>query len=116
MRALINGVEGNVLELQKGADVVYNARITNDDGSLIDVTTDVDQKFILYDTADRRNAAILTITMAVVAAAQGTLTATLTDAQTAALTSGATYYAFVKRNAAGPLVSFGNKHATITMR
>ena len=116
MRALINGVEGNALDLAKGADAVFNARITNDDGSFIDTTTDVDQKFILYDTADRRNAAILTITCAVVAAAQGTLTATISDAQSAALTSGATYYAFIKRNAAGPLVSFGKAHSTITMR
>ena len=116
MRAFINGVEGGAIDLQKGADVVYNIRVTNDDGSLIDVTADTDAQLILYDTADRKNTAILSIVGAVVAAAQGTLTATLTDAQTAALTSGATYYAFVRRDAGSTTYSFGNKHTAITMK
>lgn len=116
MRALINGVEGNALELQKGADVVYNVRCTNDDGSLIDMTSDTASLFLLYDTADRRNTVSLSITCANVAVAQGTMTATLSDTQTAALTSGATYYVFVKRDAGSTTYSFGNVHSTITMK
>ncbi len=59
MRAIIEGVEGGKLGLFKGGDRTLKCLLTNDDGSVIDLT-DGSVSFDFYDTLDRRNAAVKT--------------------------------------------------------
>ena len=116
MRALINGVEGGSRTIFKGQDLVLLVQVLNDDGSLITVTGD-SVSLMLFDRIDRANAAILTITAAITTAAAGFTTATVTDTQTGTLAAGATYYAFVRRDAAtAGAFSFADNYTVVYVK
>ncbi len=59
MRVIIDGVEGAKLGLFKGGARTLKCRLTNDDGSTLDLT-DGSVTFSFFDTKDRRNAATAT--------------------------------------------------------
>lgn len=97
MRALINGAEGGSITLFKGQDEVWRVQLLEDNGALIDATGDT-ITVAFYDRVDRLNAATVTVTVALTTPTAGFTTATITDTNSALLTGGATYYAFVKRD------------------
>lgn len=109
MHVYIDGVEGGELVMHRTADRVLNVKYQEDNGQLIDVTTDTASHLYIYDTEDRRNTALLDITLAVVTAAAGYHSATFTDTQMATLTAGGTYYAFVRREAGATVYSWSPK-------
>ncbi len=112
MRMLIDGAEGNEIVVDKGADKTVNIMLLTDTGGLIPSTAET-WTLQIYDTADRRNAAITSATLTTGTAAAGFGTMILTAAITALLSAGGTYYAYGKRVDAGTLIAFSNRPCTI---
>lgn len=116
MRALINGVEGGALELFRGADKTWVVLLTNDDGSVLNVTGDTITMSV-YDYNDKRNAALFTVTCSLTTAASGLCSAVITDTNSALMTAGYTYYAHALRNAGGAgAYTYGQKSCSILAR
>ncbi len=118
MHVLIEGVEGAQdvpLVMFWTADRVLTVKYLTDDGQLINVTTDTASVLYIYDTEDRRNAALLSITLAVTSATGGLHTATLTDTQMATLTAGGTYWAAVRRDAGSTTYTWSPKMTKIKL-
>ena len=100
MISLLNGVEEGDHFFFKGGDKDLTIVLMDDNGAYLVVTADV-VKLKLYDTEDRRNAAVLTSSTATIAtAAAGYLTLALTTAQMNFVpnSDGKPYFAFVERN------------------
>lgn len=100
MISLLNGVEEGDHFFFRGEDQTLKIILMDDDGLYLTTTADV-IKLKLYDTEDRRNAAIFTSDAATITtAAAGLETLAITAAQMnfAANADGKPYYAFVERN------------------
>jgi|SRR6267154_2691151 len=97
MRALFAGEEGGNKTILRGGDYSMEVKLLNDVGTEIDITGDT-LDVILYDTTDRRNAAVasfLALTHLVEPAGNATLP--IGHVASAALPAGKTLYGFIKR-------------------
>ena len=116
MRAIINGVEGGNLELFRGSDQTWVLLLTNDDGSVLDITGDT-VTLSFYDFADKRNAALFTVTATLPTAAAGLASVAITDANSTLLRAGGTVYAHALRNAGGAgAYTYGQKSVSVLVR
>jgi hypothetical protein len=116
MHVLIEGVEGaqdQALVMFRTADRVLTIKILADDGQLINMTTDTASLLYIYDTEDRRNAPLLTITLAATSLTGGVLSATITDTQMATLDAGGTYWAAVRRDSGSTTYTWSPKMTKI---
>jgi hypothetical protein len=111
MRALFNGVEGGTLTQRKGTDGVYRLVLTTDAGGVQALSTGT-VDVLVYDTADRRNAALKTISATVTTAANGFCTLTI-SAATLNIGPGI-YYAFARFTLSG-VITFGEKYAILVV-
>lgn len=99
--ALVNGREGRDINVPKASDLTINLIVIDPDtGSPHDLSTAL-VDVLIYDRADRKNAAIATIGAAVGTAASGKCTVVFTPANTA-ITPGR-YYMFVRRTLASDI-------------
>ncbi len=118
MRAIIEGVEGPRLAMFKGGTRSLVIHLINDDGSPFDVTGGT-VDFIIYDTKDRRNAAVKTKSCTLTTAAAGYVTAAfLATDMDFGPGAGTPYYGYVKYT--GPSTGFleyvGNVPAEIYIK
>lgn len=127
MRALINGEEGGAIDAFVGADTLLQVLAISDGesggdpaqilpkGKPLDVTGDT-VSVEIYDTKDRRNAAVLSVAATIVTAAGGYLTALIANAVAVAGLRGVKY-AYVKRlENTNSIISFSEKCTTITFK
>jgi hypothetical protein len=97
MRAIINGVEGGKIGAYKGAALVLLVQLLNDDGTVFVCTGDT-VVGLIYDTQDRRNAAIDSQAATITDGAAGfvTLTYAATDMTFGPSTNNVPYWLFIK--------------------
>jgi len=124
MIALINGIEGGALKLFKGAATLLRLVVLSDGdngpsgqvpatGTPLDVTGDT-VSLLIYDTADRRNAALATVAGTIVTAAAGYLTISVLNA-TIAIGPG-TFFGFISRSEnTGTTLEFSRNMNVITI-
>lgn len=79
-KAFINGLEGDLLSLFKAADDVVNVVLLDDDNVPVDLTDSV-LTLEVYDTEDRRNAAVKSLAVTVAAPTAGKGICTVADTQ-----------------------------------
>ena len=115
MIGLIAGEEGQTISLFKGADDSLIGTILNDDGSFIDLTGDT-VHFLIYDTLDRRNAAVADFTAALTSPTAGEVTMTITNAAMNFGPSDNLYYGFLKHILAAGGVTFSRIPVKIAVR
>ena len=109
--AIVKGAEGGQVEVPKASDGTLVAQIlSTTDGAVRPLTSET-VTFEVYDTADRRNAVIKTISTTITTALAGYVTATLTPA---ILNFGpGSYFLFAKVVDAGALVHWSRKHTVL---
>jgi hypothetical protein len=108
---IFKGVEGGLIEVPKGTDGTITAQVLSTVDGAVRPLTGETVTFEVYDTADRRNAVIKTISTAITTALAGYVTATLTPA---VLNFGpGSYYMFIKVVDAGALVHWSRKHTIL---
>ena len=102
MIALINGIEGNVLDIYKGSNVSLECVLLDDTGAQIDLTGGA-VTLQVFDTEDRRNAIIddAAGTLTDDAAGHVTFAFVPADLSWGPGTNGAPYFGYAKYVASG---------------
>ena len=114
MRMLVNGVEGALIGIFIGAEVVLNVMLLNADGTLRTQATNT-VTLELYGNAQRTGTPT-SLAAAAVTAASGLMSVTISEAALAALTPGKTYYGFAKEVTTGTVTSFSPIPVQLKMR
>lgn len=113
MKAIFNGQVGGSIQLQKGCNYSgIPVTILTDAGAIQALSTGT-VDLVIYDTSDRRNAAIKTISVAVTTAADGKCTLALLPAN---LDFGpGTYYGYLRFTDATAKIFFSRSYTLVTI-
>lgn len=109
MRAIVNGVEGGRIGLYKGGAATLKIRLLGDDGTTVDITDAVTLEAIVYDTKDRRNAAIFSkaLTPGTLTAGVATLALLASEMTWGPSTNNVPYYLYIHFKDVSNVDAFG---------